>query len=76
MKGDDVKMNGVQLRERRKKSRITQREIADRIGVSRALVCLIEKGKRHNVVVEREILTLIRTIEEDMRKSLSETDIA
>ncbi len=69
-------MNGVQLRERRKKSRITQSEIAHKIGVSPALVCAIEKGKRHNVVVEREILLLIRAIEEDMRKSLSETDIA
>jgi transcriptional regulator with XRE-family HTH domain len=58
---------GENIRKHRLRAKITQKELADKIGVTHFWVCKLEKGKQNNTT-----LNLLISISEELKIDLSE----
>jgi transcriptional regulator with XRE-family HTH domain len=58
---------GENIKRHRLKAKITQRELADRIGVTHFWVCKLEKGKQNNTTIN-----LLIAISEELKIKLNE----
>lgn len=65
MKNDLITI-GNNIRKHRIRAKITQKELADKIGVSHFWVCKLEKGKRNTTI------TLLIAISDELNIELSE----
>jgi transcriptional regulator with XRE-family HTH domain len=66
MENDKIKI-GENIKKHRLKAKITQKELADKIGVTHFWICKIEKGKHKNTTIN-----LLLSISEELKIDLKE----
>ena len=64
---NDLITIGENIKRHRLKAKITQKELADRIGVTHFWVCKLEKGKQNNTTIN-----LLIAISEELKTNLTE----
>ena len=63
---NELETIGKNIRTHRLKARITQRELADKLGVTHFWICKLEKGKKNTTV------KLLMSISEELNVDLNE----
>jgi transcriptional regulator with XRE-family HTH domain len=65
--GNDLITIGENIKRYRLKAKITQKELAEKIGVTHFWVCKLEKGKQNNTTIN-----LLIAISEELKINLNE----